>query len=337
MEQQQGCSKKLRCMETDLCVLVGEDKKEYHHHAAILAAQSTYIDTMLATPMKEREERVICFPDIDSATWESMMNFLNHPAAILQMTPDDAMAVAVAYDTYDFAAGRACCNVVLARMFDESDVNCSIKPHHDLDSLMAAYLVADAAHLDQTLDKATPYFAARLQSSGQYGRLMFTHDQITKLAPLMIKYNLVSFDSGDWTEEQVLLPTFPKIFVDLANNCALRQELEYAVTGLKCGGFLQFTRVAAGCDKFQSQITNALRFYIEKSPDGWVMYEQKTADLTGAERRLWYRCPYSASRQVLPPKKGWMKLHYSNTTEIEEEDLGDFVTIEYVYRQNEEH
>lgn len=57
-------SKKLRSAEPDLHLFVGEGdtQKEYLYHSIILASHSVYIDTMLVTSMKEREERTIRFP-----------------------------------------------------------------------------------------------------------------------------------------------------------------------------------------------------------------------------------------------------------------------------------
>lgn len=67
-------------METDLRVIVGKDgtqqQKEYHYHAALLAAQSNFVDAMLlAAPMKESQEKTIHLPDLDPSTWQAMMKF----------------------------------------------------------------------------------------------------------------------------------------------------------------------------------------------------------------------------------------------------------------------
>ena len=57
-----------------------------------MAMHSRYIDTMLATPMREQETRTISFPDIDSAIWEKMIGYLQ-PGALPPQTLDQVRAV----------------------------------------------------------------------------------------------------------------------------------------------------------------------------------------------------------------------------------------------------
>mmetsp|Transcript_35265 Transcript_35265/g.77228 ORF Transcript_35265/g.77228 Transcript_35265/m.77228 type:complete len:441 (-) Transcript_35265:30-1352(-) len=66
----------LKSSEPDLNVIVGRDdnRRTYQHYSTILATYSEYIDTMLATPMRERESRTITFPDIDPIMWETIVN-----------------------------------------------------------------------------------------------------------------------------------------------------------------------------------------------------------------------------------------------------------------------
>ena len=65
----------LKSSEPDLSVIVGRDdnRRTYQHYSAILATYSEYIDTMLATPMREQESRTITFPDIDPIMWEAIV------------------------------------------------------------------------------------------------------------------------------------------------------------------------------------------------------------------------------------------------------------------------
>jgi hypothetical protein len=54
--------KRLHSAEPDLGVFIGAKKKEYRHHSQIMASFSSFIDTMLATPMRESQSLQISFP-----------------------------------------------------------------------------------------------------------------------------------------------------------------------------------------------------------------------------------------------------------------------------------
>ena len=96
-EGREPTTKKLGFSEPDLCVIVGGQegsaKEEYYCHAAVLATQSSYIDAMLASPMKEGSEYVLTFPDLDPETWQDMMMFLMPNAAnLMQLEQAEKLA-----------------------------------------------------------------------------------------------------------------------------------------------------------------------------------------------------------------------------------------------------
>jgi hypothetical protein len=111
--------RKLKSCEPDMKITVGgavdgSDAIEYWYHASIMANHSNYIDTMLASGMKESNTYEVSFPDIPPATWESMMKFLDKPLAGRLMTVQDVMEVAPWYDKYDFPEGRELSGHILA-------------------------------------------------------------------------------------------------------------------------------------------------------------------------------------------------------------------------------
>ena len=89
--------KRLRSSDPDLQVILGsgEEKTVQWYHSQTLASKSKYIDTMLAVPMREREDRVISFPDIKPDVWAKMMKFLDDPIASREMNANDAVEVVV--------------------------------------------------------------------------------------------------------------------------------------------------------------------------------------------------------------------------------------------------
>ena len=103
----------------DLKVVLGtgEDESIQWHHSQALASKSRYIDAMLSTPMKEREEQTITFPDINLATWEKLMRFLDSPVAARHMSAEDSRDLAVLYDKYECLEGRMLCDEILVDYF----------------------------------------------------------------------------------------------------------------------------------------------------------------------------------------------------------------------------
>ena len=93
-------AKRLRSSEPDLKVILGssDDETVQWYHAPTLASKSNYIDTMLAVPMRERDDYVISFPDIEPDVWAKMMKFLDSPIAAREMSAKDVVEVAPLYD-----------------------------------------------------------------------------------------------------------------------------------------------------------------------------------------------------------------------------------------------
>jgi hypothetical protein len=191
-----------------LLIIVGGDvsKKEYRYHSPIMASHSTYIDTMLANPMKESQSLTINFPDLTPTLWENMVKYLN-PSQALTLPIKTAIELAPAYDKYTFTSGLEMCDHVLSKMFEKKrgklrDEN---KPVPDLDTLIDAFLVAHEAHLNGTVKLAVVYFRCVLGSGWRYGRIMFTKAQIRKLVPLIAEKNLL--EQGQWPKERIANPS----------------------------------------------------------------------------------------------------------------------------------
>ena len=97
-------------MKKDLRITVrgnGDDHaktKEHHCHAAPLAAQTAFIDTMLATPMKENQEHITRLANLEPSIWEAMLEFLS-PTGSRDVTVRDAKQLAVHCDKCDFPQG----------------------------------------------------------------------------------------------------------------------------------------------------------------------------------------------------------------------------------------
>ena len=71
--------KKLKSVsDPDLKILIGDkffgEEEVHYYHSVVMAHHSNYIDTMLASPMKESQSHEIHFPDIEPKTWKKMMD-----------------------------------------------------------------------------------------------------------------------------------------------------------------------------------------------------------------------------------------------------------------------
>ena len=74
--------KKLRGVDPDLTVIVGD--KEFRHYSHSLRQASDYFDTMLSTPMKEGKTMVVEFKTQDPSEWPAVYQFLDPTSARAQ-------------------------------------------------------------------------------------------------------------------------------------------------------------------------------------------------------------------------------------------------------------
>jgi hypothetical protein len=215
--------KKLRSSEPDLLIKVGEKEQyDYKYHSAIMAGHSDYIDTMLASPMKESTTREIEMLDVTPRTWGLMMRVLDYPpselAKFTTITDDGdniLLDIACAYDKYQFTKGISLCDDVFASDFSKAKKMLVKKNLRgtNLDSLLETAVVCDRLHLKKATTKANEFFRMALHLSpdgDHFGALVFTQDQLKKLVPLIAQERLW----GDrWTAEEILCPLFPKHYI----------------------------------------------------------------------------------------------------------------------------
>jgi hypothetical protein len=107
----------LKSSELDLEVVVGSDLQEtFRHHSVILASYSEYIDTMLASPMREQETMRITFPDIEPAVWVRLLQFLE-PGGSQNMDVADIVELLPVYEKYQFQGAVKVCDEILESLF----------------------------------------------------------------------------------------------------------------------------------------------------------------------------------------------------------------------------
>ena len=96
--------------------------------------------------MKEKDEYVISFPDIEPEVWSKIMLYLDDPVAARQMTAKDAKEVALLYDKYEFVEGTKLCDIVIVEyMKTTADMEKSFSL--DLELIIDLVLVSHKANL----------------------------------------------------------------------------------------------------------------------------------------------------------------------------------------------
>jgi hypothetical protein len=346
--------KKLKSCEPDLKITVGgavdgSDAVDYWYHASVMAIHSNYIDTMLASGMKESNTYEVSFPDIPPATWDSMMKFLDKPLAIHLMKVEDVMEVAPWYDKYDFPEGRELSGHILKKYFevmlnteipgDDLDAEIDAEIHgDDLDFFIDAILLVDALHLDDVKNAGVRWIEEVISDAE---KLIFSRDHIAKLAPLMAKedslFEIVKlFVKSVVTKDDILNRLFPELLVEKMVSSHNAEMLHGLVRGITLSG--------SGCDEIDGKYNcrlwvNALQFlcYRDVSWGGeemenfeiivrdaiWVIlghvWDDEDAD-EASEKILW-KCPHRRT-PMLPPIDGWVP--------VDELARGESPTLKYL-------
>ncbi|CAJ1965187.1 unnamed protein product [Cylindrotheca closterium] len=212
-------AKKLKCSSTDLIIRLGQEKYEFHCHAVLMANHSDFIDATLASPMRESQTRIIDLPDISPRIWGLMMEILDSPPT---MTPiaknmDDLILAAEKFDQYQFVNGFAVCgtHVALAfQAFSKMFVAEPLRVGQRMTRFIEYALKCDKIQLKLSNTAITSFFRRAInlpqERGNHYGGLIFSKEQLQKLAPLIAEENLL----GDqWTKEEILCPLFPKYYL----------------------------------------------------------------------------------------------------------------------------
>ena len=329
-------AKKLRSSEPDLKVILGsgDDQSILWYHSQALSLKSKYIDTMLAVPMKERNERVISFPDISIETWEQMMKFIDDPIAVRQMNVQDALTVVEFYDKYNFEAGRnLCSHIVLDYFTYDSLRDMEKKQKLDLDLIIDLVIVAHKANMEDALKPGLRYIWRKLQSSQvPYGRLMFTETQLTRLLPVL-KYSKANWRRLDLynTDLDLEEDDFAKEFVSSSqrweNNSLLSRCISHIeLSGTTCNADGEFTQCFGCWDRYKPdeerkdrwgghQVTFRVQYWEPKDEDtykGWAIVRKypptgmdEDGDPIGVDKKKCWVATQSTNHRY-PPRKGWV-------------------------------
>lgn len=128
--------------------------------------------------MKESLSMEIHFPDVDIDTWNAMLAYLEKPTMARTMTVQEAIALAMVYDKYDFTNGRDLCNKVISEFFVDTERK-EANESPDIDLVIEAVVVASNAHLSAARDQGMKFIFEKLRmkmfSTIQKNKLVWMH------------------------------------------------------------------------------------------------------------------------------------------------------------------
>ena len=312
-------------MEPDLKVIVGQSDgaSEKWYHSITLASKSKYIDAMLSSPMKEKEDSIITFPDIDGGTWDEMMNYLDNPAYARKMKLDDALKLAPLYDKYEFMGGTSLCDVVLDEWLSslkgmEKDQSL------DVGSIVNAIEIAHNANLKVALYRGVKYCVEKMHSANvPYGSTMFSKDHMKTLAPIIsdvssLKGNPHELIFRGWKMSE---ESFPKAYATETARLFEKSLLDQCITSYKISGItgIPYSGVKGDYTKDRNGAFTCGCFSLKKcktdSFEGWVIMEtdinRHYAGRQPQEQYLWVS-PCSSTLNY-PPMNNWKSVHKDAT------------------------
>ena len=112
--------KKLRGVDHDLTVIVGD--KEFRHYSHSLRQASDYFDTMLSTPMKEGETMVVEFKTQEPSEWPAVHQFLDPASArAARITNRNVQMLLPWFHLLNLPNLLAECDAVIHRMLSKYD------------------------------------------------------------------------------------------------------------------------------------------------------------------------------------------------------------------------
>lgn len=191
----------LKFAEPDLTVIVGSDGTAFRYHSIILANYSVYIDTLLASTMKESSSKTIHFPEIESQNWLDIIAFVTDPLKARQMSVAQAMRFSPLYDKYDFPKGMRLCSDVLERRVEKL---------FGVSTAIEIFVLADQLNMKILYSDCVAFFQKFL---GEYERaIQMSTTQLTTLAPLVAKdESLLELAFAD--KDQVTTTLWPRYFL----------------------------------------------------------------------------------------------------------------------------
>ena len=310
-----GSAERLRSSDPDLKIVVGsgEHKKTYEYYSQIMAMHSSYIDNVLATPMRDQETRTLNLSEISADNWEKMMSYIQ-AGAKPPTSVDEVSAVLPWYRKYLFHTGLEICDSMLEGLEYNAGSNLD-------QSMSAVELVYQHSHRMTLSRPKAKQFLSDVFDAGLDGYQSFELRHIRQLLPalrtekdLWAKMQIFQRFPDDVNRETYLdSPLFPELVLTSIQAQANENEVIRGLTSVKVTG--------AGVDDVNgtyvfdersiSYCKGPFGFYTHtiewRKGYGWVIARQRrgqTGQKVVSESEVLFDC-VGTTNMFLPPKHGW--------------------------------
>ena len=130
-EQQQASTKRLKYSEPDLEITCkGRDgsEKTFERYSSVMAWNSKYFDTLLASEMQESITKQVTLEDVSPETFELAMELIDDMACASKASVTDFVKVASFYNRFDFQNGLKRCIKALVEFMELWHKNLNEEP-----------------------------------------------------------------------------------------------------------------------------------------------------------------------------------------------------------------
>jgi hypothetical protein len=292
-----------------------------------MAMHSNYIDTMLATRMREGKTLELTLTDFPDdrpvCVWDIMVDFVTDPSKACDMTLQHALMVAETYNQYDFLQGRCLCDKVVLKYME------SLKQQErdetlDIGVWVDALSISFAANLTSSYQKGSEFIQPILnqkQILEFYCPLMFSESLVEKLVPVLLDLveknpSLELLPTRAVSAEDIKSRLFPRLYTAEWEAYSSRPWIH--ANGFSCieltGSGIPGVDGVFSCSKHEITYERShpvpiegveSKIVITWERQKWKIYA--TVESSGKETLLW-STQFNATMS-LPPRRGWMPVH----------------------------
>ena len=205
-----SASKRLKSAEPDFSILCRFDGKEetIQVHSVIMANNSNYFDTLLASGMEETESKTVTLDDVDPDHFRSAIGILEDPESILTVSPEDMMKVAPIYNRFEFKKGLILAEKILGKFLDDFTDGEGMAPvPPELKLIGDVILFSDEANLESLIEKSILFIKEKLDKTKPKCLRLFEKSFIQKIGTFLLGNKeacLSEFLATSYDDEEVV-------------------------------------------------------------------------------------------------------------------------------------
>ena len=240
-EQQQASTKRLKYSEPDLEITCkGRDgsEKTFERYSSVMAWNSKYFDTLLASEMQESITKKVTLEDVSPDTFELAMELIDDMARAGKATVTDFLKVA----RFDFRNGLNRCITALVEFMElwhgnllGFEKNRSFPKKGDMENIIATICIAAETDEERLVDTCKRFLNSTLCSQAS----IFDVDRIRRIQGFLVnheerclnrffrRYYSLSYERPDISD-----PEFPRRLAGKLQSCDFLYCLRYQSFGI---------------------------------------------------------------------------------------------------------